>query len=558
MSGPNFGDDFENGNVKGWTLRGSGSTSSTGDFVIGDPNGTVNDADATDPAQPEDAYQGSGCAFTAQNTEVGVDDIDGGVVYLESPTIDLSGFTHAELNFVRWYFQRDSGEGDYYVTEASHDDGDTWVRLETLSSKSNSWTARSFDLEDYIALTGTVRVRFGAADSDGSGNIVEAAIDNVEIWADNTVNPTCAPWPGDQGYYKDLFVDGGTQLTGNSNSAASGVLGLSYDTMLTSSISTQNSTIIGSSSDSNGVLLYPDGAPRFRMVYVNGGSAGGHGRDLGTEGRSRFQDFFFNGGSYTGSCAGAYIATSLLSSYFHLFPGRPTYDGSFSTTMTINFEDLAHPLVQKFMEWNGSRSATGVRFIGGPMFWPKQSYIDIGTQYLGVVDADNNNSQLEGSQFIVIWKKDVNSGRMVIQIGHPEYDYNMSQRYLMASQFWYALEGQATQPKLKGKLSNDQPLSVSGSNAVGDKQYHRYTIDVPAGMSRLEIELYGLEHDVDLFAHPSCPAHTNNAAFRSTNDGTDSEKIVVTNPAEGEWHISVRGFHDVRNGSDYTLNAMYQ
>jgi hypothetical protein len=328
--------------------------------------------------------------------------------------------------------------------------------------------------------------------------------------------------------------------------------------MLTSSTSTQNSTIIGSSSDSNGVLLYPDGAPRFRVVYVNGGSAGGHGRDLGSEGRSRFQDFFFNGGSYTGSCAGAYIATSLLSSYFHLWPGRPTYDGSFSTYVDVTFDQLDHPLVKKFMELNGSRVATNVRFIGGPMFWPQQNYIDIGTEYLGEVDADNNNGNLEGSMFVIAWKKDVNSGRMVVQVGHPEYDYNMSQRYLMASVLWYALDGQATQPKLKGKLQNDVPLVQSGSQAVGDKQYHRYTIDVPEGMQSLEIELYGLEDDVDLFAHPTCPCHTNNAVYRSTNDGINNEKITVNNPTAGEWHISVRGFHDVRNGSDYTLNAVFQ
>ncbi|MCB9849411.1 MAG: M4 family metallopeptidase [Phycisphaerales bacterium] len=177
-----FVEDFENGNVQGWSLRGSGSTASTGDWVFGNPNGTSNDGQQ---AQPEDAYEGVDCAFTGQNSSLGTDDVDGGVIYLVSPAIDLSGQASAQLVFERWYYNRDLGvdSGDYYVAQVSANNGSSWVTLETIpsSQRANSWTQRAFDLENFVSLTSTVRIRFGASDGTSSGNIIEAAIDDLRI-----------------------------------------------------------------------------------------------------------------------------------------------------------------------------------------------------------------------------------------------------------------------------------------------------------------------------------------------------------------------------------------
>ncbi|MCP4571237.1 MAG: hypothetical protein GY838_02685, partial [bacterium] len=184
VAGPVFEDDFESGNAQGWDLYASDSTASTGDWLVGDPAGTIS---GSDQAQPEDAYAGSGCIFTAQNTSLGVNDVDGGVVYLESPTIDLSGADTATLNYVRWFYNRDTGEdsGDFFTAEVSADNGSNWVNLETLGSSQsvNSWTPATFELQNYITLTSTVRLRFGAADGSSAGNIIEAALDNLEVWA---------------------------------------------------------------------------------------------------------------------------------------------------------------------------------------------------------------------------------------------------------------------------------------------------------------------------------------------------------------------------------------
>jgi hypothetical protein len=45
----------------------------------------------------------------------------------------------------------------------------------------NTWTLRSFTLEDYIPLTSTMKIRFGASDAAPDGDYVEAAIDLVLV-----------------------------------------------------------------------------------------------------------------------------------------------------------------------------------------------------------------------------------------------------------------------------------------------------------------------------------------------------------------------------------------
>jgi hypothetical protein len=184
---PVFEDDFESGNAQGWNLYASDSTASTGDWVIGNPVGTIfSTVSWSDQAQPEDAYEGTGCIFTAQNSSLGGNDVDLGVVYLVSPLIDLSSADSAELEYVRWFYNRDPGEdsGDFFVVQVSNDNGANWIAIETLNTtqSANIRTLKTFTLESYISLTSTVRLRFGAADGFLTSNIIEAALDNIKAW----------------------------------------------------------------------------------------------------------------------------------------------------------------------------------------------------------------------------------------------------------------------------------------------------------------------------------------------------------------------------------------
>ncbi|MBI4717813.1 MAG: M4 family metallopeptidase [Planctomycetes bacterium] len=173
-----FSDDFESGNIRGWTIWPTAG----GDWTIGDPVGTLSGGAA---AQPENAFDGLGCAFTGQNTTAEEGDVDGGETAFISARVDLSTAYHAELSFLRWFFNRDLGEDpdDYLALDISSDDGASWFNLDALNyqQSANAWTRQSFALEDYMALTNAVRIRFRAADGPTADNVIEAAIDNVVI-----------------------------------------------------------------------------------------------------------------------------------------------------------------------------------------------------------------------------------------------------------------------------------------------------------------------------------------------------------------------------------------
>ena len=119
----------------------------------------------------------------------------------------------------------------------------------------------------------------------------------------------------DKGYYKDIFMDSGIGVTSRKDLPAARFLNLQMEAFISSAAKDlsatdtilQNELLVSSAVDENGCLLYPDGAPRFRMVYMNGGNAMNLSHALGDAGRQVFIDFIHAGGSYVGSCAGAFF-----------------------------------------------------------------------------------------------------------------------------------------------------------------------------------------------------------------------------------------------------------
>ena len=110
------------------------------------------------------------------------------------------------------------------------------------------------------------------------------------------------------GFYKDLFMSSGVNLSSRKSLPAAESLGLSYEYYAGKDSEIQTRLYSGSEQDTNGVLLYPDGAPRFRMLYVNGGGATLHGKSLELSGRQVLRQFYRAGGSYCGSCAGSFLS----------------------------------------------------------------------------------------------------------------------------------------------------------------------------------------------------------------------------------------------------------
>jgi choice-of-anchor B domain-containing protein len=174
-------DDFEASS--GWTVSGDAST---GQWERVDPNGTT--------AAPEDdhtAAPGTDCFVTGQGSpggSDGADDVDNGQTVLTSPTFDLAGVVNPTLTYYRWY-SNDTGSApneDVFRAEISNDGGSSWVELEAIIDSRRFWEFMVFDIDAFVSATDQMVIRFIAEDI-GSGSIVEAGIDDLELYGDAIV-----------------------------------------------------------------------------------------------------------------------------------------------------------------------------------------------------------------------------------------------------------------------------------------------------------------------------------------------------------------------------------
>ena len=164
----------------GWTLGVPGDDATTGVWVRADPVGTS--------YQPEDDHSpdpGTLCFVTGNanpGDTAGANDVDGGRTTLLSPVFDLSEATWAGISYWRWYTDETNHDDDFFV-EISNDAGGSWAELETVTDSAYPWVKAVFDdLGSRIALTDQMQLRFIAEDI-GSGSLVEALIDDLEIVA---------------------------------------------------------------------------------------------------------------------------------------------------------------------------------------------------------------------------------------------------------------------------------------------------------------------------------------------------------------------------------------
>ncbi|MEM9552826.1 MAG: reprolysin-like metallopeptidase [Acidobacteriota bacterium] len=163
---------FESG-ATGWT-NNSGSTCSTGDFVVGNP---------TNPGggqQIVGSFSGTGSLFTAVNTAAGTDDVDGGTCILDSPTWSVANAS--TLSVWYWHGQRDPDDdpsGDFFRLEVSTDGGANWSDLASNgdSASTASWTQATAP----IPAGSSVQLRVQCADGPSAGDLVECGIDEVSI-----------------------------------------------------------------------------------------------------------------------------------------------------------------------------------------------------------------------------------------------------------------------------------------------------------------------------------------------------------------------------------------
>jgi hypothetical protein len=174
-------DDLEA--ASGWVAGDPSDTATTGAWVRVDPIGTA--------AQPDDDHTtaGSQCFVTGQGSNggsLGENDVDGGTTTLYSPTYDLSGSIDPVISYWRWY-SNDAGAGpnaDAFIVQISNNDGSNWSTVETVgpngAGTSGGWIQHTFHVNDIVAATASIGLRFLASDLN-AGSIIEAGVDDLEI-----------------------------------------------------------------------------------------------------------------------------------------------------------------------------------------------------------------------------------------------------------------------------------------------------------------------------------------------------------------------------------------
>lgn len=165
----------------GWTIGAAGDNATSGFWVHADPVGTV--------AQPEDDHTpvGSLCFVTGNANPgdfPGVNDVDGGRTTLLSSIFDATGWADPIISYWRWFSNNtgDSPNEDPWRVAISNNGGTSWVTVENTMASELGWRRVVFFIEDYLAPTNNMRMRFAATDTLG-GSLVEAAVDDWALLA---------------------------------------------------------------------------------------------------------------------------------------------------------------------------------------------------------------------------------------------------------------------------------------------------------------------------------------------------------------------------------------
>ena len=166
-----FADDMEID--RGWTVGAPDDDANAGMWERTTP--------VPEAAAPEEDHSPSGTACWV--TEVG-NDVDGGRTTLNSPIIDLTGWSDPVLDFWLWFETRNFPTPlDNCRIEVRSGAGE-WVLLERVEgatlTESSNWRHRQFRLADWITLGPDVQVRFRARDAEFDSR-VEVAVDDFKI-----------------------------------------------------------------------------------------------------------------------------------------------------------------------------------------------------------------------------------------------------------------------------------------------------------------------------------------------------------------------------------------
>ena len=405
-----------------------------------------------------------------------------------------------------------------------------------------------------------------------------------------------------RGFYKDIFMDGGIALTSRYHLPSARFVGAQMEYFASASkkrlseADTLNQAQIfcGYEKDTNGWLLYPDGAPRFRVIYVNGGNASQHATSLTEQGRETLRRYVAAGGSYIGTCAGAYLGSKAhmrrsgaahAGLYLGLWPGYTRYTGLRKTQTAMRL-DRKSPL-WRYYDFGKDRQVKDVRHNGGCFAYEdRQNLLPKGTEPLAYYIYNNTPKvKLDGKIGVWAYKESEKSGRVILCGSHPEAVAQGERLEFMSAMLLYAMDGNP-QPELKGELKEGNVREMNRRTEendpkftrIGDRQYHHFALDVPKRCKRAIVSIEGYEgesrFDLTLCAKRGEMAFHDNTLHKVVSRGC-KKSLVVERPKSGRWYVSVfcettvtstvgkygtrySGRLSVLNGVPYKISVKYE
>lgn len=384
-------------------------------------------------------------------------------------------------------------------------------------------------------------------------------------------------------YYKDIFLDAGIGLSSRKTLAAAKYLGLSLEGISLSSSDyssedciLQNEILGGNDIDLNGRLLYPDGQPRYKLLFVNGGNSRTHGISMETHSLEAMRLFYLNGGSYVGTCAGAFFASNGYDGkkdyphYLSIWPGMIQHTGLRNTYTGMILEKNS-PLLD-YYDFGGDYYVDSIRHNGGgyPLDYP------VGTEILARYDYPLDKS-VHMQPSIWTFKNGLQSGRIIQEGSHPESITFGERRDLTAAMLLYAIEGRGI-TRTKGFLKKGEPRIMEKRTTdrdpdytrIGDLQTHHFAVYIPSNARNVSLELDSpLDCDLQLRMNRDSYAYPEVAEFSSVESGA-RKRLCFPFIEEGIWYVSVTcmttvsveetqygqnyvGRTDVLNGVPYTI-----
>ncbi len=384
-----------------------------------------------------------------------------------------------------------------------------------------------------------------------------------------------------EGFYKDVFQDEGTQIGGGDLEIDCEYINFTQEHLDAgdNDQTEQAKIMIENENDDNGYLLYPDGDPRFAIIYYHGGYMN-HSDDLGVEGRQRVRDHYYHGGSQFGSCAGSYMLSTywddgeLQSTWFQIWPGEMNGPNVSSTNI-----DKIINANSPFIGYNDYKEGDIIPSV----FHQRGGSVDTTTYPKGTeFCAMHNGSSLKGYAAIWTWKDNDTTGRVLGHTGHPEGSESEEKiKYISASMLLIA-DGLG-RPDIKHELVNgteivmdretgdDDPLNTK----IGDKQYHHFIIVLENPGKNVTITLDGEDdYDFHLFAAQDTFAFNHSADYADSSDGADKTLAIddavpactlfvgvklntTVTTSNGDIFPEYGGDLEVLNGISYTVNATW-